>query len=89
MLFGLPASVPGWLQIVLDGLWLAALFFPLGMLMRMRRTRLIPSVATLGAVGISALGGPASVLLGSLAGAFTGLAVGRIASMRGRSIFAG
>lgn len=88
MLAGLPASVPGWLQIVLDGLWLAGLFFPLGMFMRTRRTRLLPSIVALGAVGISALGGPGLVVLGSLAGALTGLAAGRIASMRGRSIFA-
>jgi hypothetical protein len=88
MLAGLPTSVPGWLQIVLDGLWLAGLFFPLGMFMRTRRTRLLPSIAALGAVGISALGGPGLVVLGSLAGALTGLAAGRIASMRGRSIFA-
>ena len=88
MLVGLPASVPGWLHIMLDGLWLAGLFFPLGLFMRTRRTRVLPSIAALGAVGISALGGPGLVVLGSLAGALTGLAAGRIASMRGRSIFA-
>ena len=85
---GLPASVPGWLHIMMDGLWLAGLFFPLGLFMRTRRTRVLPSIAALGAVGISALGGPGLVVLGSLAGALTGLAAGRIASMRGRSIFA-
>jgi VanZ family protein len=88
MLVGLPASVPDWLQIVLDGAWLAALFFPLGMLMRRRRSRLLPSAAALCAVGIGALGGPALVLFGSLGGALTGFALGRIASLHGRSIFA-
>jgi VanZ family protein len=89
VLLRLPGSVPDWFRHLLDGVWLAALFFPLGMLARRRRARLFPIVAAICAVGIGALGGSATMLIGSLAGALGGVAAGRIASLRGRRLFVG
>jgi len=89
LLLRLPGSVPDWFQRLLDGVWLAVLFFPLGMFARTRRARILPIVAAICAVGIGALGGSAAILIGSLVGAFGGLAAGRIASLRGRRLFVG
>jgi len=84
-----PGSVPDWTRHLLDGLWLAGLFLPLGVFARLRPTRLVPVIGAVSVVVISALSGPLPVLVSSLVGTFSGLAAGRVASLRGRRIYAG
>ncbi len=84
-----PGSLPDGARHLLDGLWLAALFFPLGVFARARPSRLVPVIAAVSVVAISAFGGPVPGLVSSLVGALGGLAAGRLASLRGRRIFAG